>query len=334
MFGGFIKMRKENYLTTKEAAEKLNVTVTTIYNYVKRGRLKPVYDDWSIDGMMLFYEEDIENLKEERPQGYTTGQVATILGMHQTTISKQIKEGKIKAKKVLYKGRMTYFVDEDTLNELITLREKKRNNYIKIFDSNYQLYLFQSLVNDRTNEFGRIMDLSKDKGYLLTDSGREIALENLTKYGFSPLERYSPSKYLNRAGYVYFRFKKPTNLHDKTYDVLETFYRTAGYRNIKISLTDSSINVQIKPVLLEGKISIEDYLNDHIIQGSVVKRHNGIWLDSDMERFTIEMPRELKEKLKALARRKALTLEELILETLMDSTEDGGVYDELQGRKK
>src|SRR5690606_27247431 len=113
-----ICVEKMELLSTKEVAKKLGVTVTTVYNYVKNKKLTPVYDDWTVDETMLFYESDVERLLNQRPIGYTTSQVAKRLGVHQTTISKQIKEGKIPAEKIRYRGRMTYFVQEETLKKL------------------------------------------------------------------------------------------------------------------------------------------------------------------------------------------------------------------------
>lgn len=51
-------------IKTSEAAEILQVKVSTVHKYVKEGKLKPVYeDDWQIDTTKLFYEDDILDLK-------------------------------------------------------------------------------------------------------------------------------------------------------------------------------------------------------------------------------------------------------------------------------
>ncbi|MFD1608483.1 helix-turn-helix domain-containing protein [Oceanobacillus luteolus] len=310
-------MSEENFLSTNEAAKKLNVTVTTIYNYVKKGKLKPVYDDWSIDGMMLFHAEDIEKLRDEPPNGYTTAQAAKILGMHQTTISKQIKEGKIIADRIKYKGRMTYFISENTLNELIALRRKKAFNNLRIFSAKYQLYLYQSLINRQTNELGRVMEITRNGGYFITNGGEKIDLLEMKKHGFSPVERFHAKNPLNRVGYVCFRFTKPTSLHDFMYEVIETFYREAGYKNIQISMTEHHIDVQIKPILIEENMISYEFLKQHIVEGAVVKRHNGIFLDSEQERLTLDVSRKLKGQIKILAKENSKTIEEQAIELIL-----------------
>ncbi|WP_158595152.1 helix-turn-helix domain-containing protein [Oceanobacillus piezotolerans] len=76
-------MEQQELLSTKEVAERLGLTVTTIYQYVKNKKLVPVYEDWTVDETMLFYESDVEKLENQRPTGYTTSEVAKKLGVHQ-----------------------------------------------------------------------------------------------------------------------------------------------------------------------------------------------------------------------------------------------------------
>lgn len=52
-----------NLLTTKEAAERLGVTVYTVARYAREGRLTPALRLPGIRGAMFFQPEDIEALE-------------------------------------------------------------------------------------------------------------------------------------------------------------------------------------------------------------------------------------------------------------------------------
>lgn len=307
-------------LSTKEVAKKLGVTVTTVYNYVKNKKLTPVYDDWTVDETMLFYESDVERLLNQRPIGYTTSQVAKRLGVHQTTISKQIKEGKIPAEKIRYRGRMTYFVQEETLKKLEQkyLSDKEKSFF---YHPKWGYYLFQSFVNEHTKEKARVIELNKDSGFLITDSGKKVAFEHVKEQGFIPLEYFPEKKFINKPGYVHFRFEIPASLHSSIYEVIELFYRSVGHKNMKVYVSDGFIDIHIKPFLLHKNEEYFVLLEEHLISGSVKQRHNGILLDSGMERITIYPTTAQKKKIKTLADKQNMTLNEFILKIVNDYIE-------------
>lgn len=299
-------------LSTKKVAEKLGVTVTTVYQYVKQRKLKPVYDDWSIDETMLFYPSDVQAIIEKRPSGYTTSQAAKKLGVHQTTIAKQIKEGKIEAHKEKYRGKLTYFIKEETLTQMLQSYGKKIRKKTKFYQPDYKLYLYQSLVNEKTNELARVNSITKDGGSIITDSGEEIALSNINMKGYSPLERFPNKNYLNRAGYVHFRFDEPKSLHSRTYKILEIMYRSLSHKNMNLSVLDGYIEVRVKPVILKGSSDYFSLLEENLISGRITERHNGLLLDSGLESIQLNIPSEKKKLLEAAAKSKGLSLKEYL----------------------
>ncbi|MDY0408251.1 helix-turn-helix domain-containing protein [Virgibacillus soli] len=304
-------------LSTKEVAERLGLTVTTIYQYVKNKKLTPVYEDWSVDETMLFYESDVEKIENQKPSGFTTSQVAKILGVHQTTISKQIKEGKIPANKIRYRGRMTYFVQEDILKNLEE-RYSAGNKYRICYQPKWNYYLFQSFLNEQTKAIARIIEFTKgnDSGIALTDSGEKLELESLKQKGFIPLEHFQDKKMINRPGFVHFRFEQPVSLHSFVYELIEAFYRAVGYRNLKIREADGHIDIYIKPFLFKQNEEYFTMLEEHLISGKVTQRHNGILLDSGVERLTIYPSTEQKKKMKVLADERGIAMNDLIIEIL------------------
>jgi len=73
-------------------------------------------------------------------------------------------------------------------------------------------------------------------------------------------------------------------------------------------------------VLLEITDNLAEFLQEHLVQGSIIRRHNGIWLDSELEQLNIEVSKKLKEQLKRMSKSKGVTLEELVIEILSEAT--------------
>lgn len=285
---------------------------------MKNKKLVPVYEDWQVDETMLFYEEDVEKLIEQRPKGYTTSEVAKILGVHQTTISKQIKEGKIPADMTRYRGRMTYFVQEEALEELERTQYPNHRAKSFFYHPKFEYYLFQSFLNEKTREKARIIELTNEGGTVLTDNGEQFAIDDLTMKGFIPQQRFAVQKTINKPGFVTFRFQQPSSLHSFTYEVIESFYRALSHKNMKIYQSNGYIEVHVKPFLLKQNGEYFSLLENHIVEGEVTKRHNGILLDSLIERLTIYPTSKQKEQIYQLANEKKVAVNDLVIKIIED----------------
>ena len=88
-------MEEEELLTVKQAAERLQVSPSTIYYLVKRGRLKhyPL-------GRLRFTRTDIEQLMAEEKGYLTVKEVAEWLRVTPSTVHKMVKQGRLK----VYRG--------------------------------------------------------------------------------------------------------------------------------------------------------------------------------------------------------------------------------------
>ncbi|WP_158595153.1 hypothetical protein [Oceanobacillus piezotolerans] len=172
----------------------------------------------------------------------------------------------------------------------------------------WKYYHFQSFLNEQTKEKARIVELSKEEGVVLTDSGERIPLSELKQRGFIPLEHFKTQNIINKPGYVQFRFEQPASLHSFIYEVIESFYRSLGHKNMKITEADGYINVYVKPFLIKEKGEYYSLLEEHLVSGEITQRHNGILLDSGIERITIFPSTKQKQKLKSIADNKKLTI--------------------------
>ncbi len=88
-------MEEEELLTVKQTAERLQVSPSTIYYLVKRGRLKryPL-------GGLRFTRTDIEQLMSEEKGYLTVKEVAEWLRVAPSTVHKMVKQGRLR----VYRG--------------------------------------------------------------------------------------------------------------------------------------------------------------------------------------------------------------------------------------
>lgn len=318
-------MEKENrkMIKTSEAAELLNVKPSTIHKYVKEEKLQPVYEtNWHIDATKLFYLDEVQALKEKfMKPGITTGEAASLLGLHPTTVNLYIQKNELKAEKKEYKGRSVYFIDPEELERFKsayedTKKREKRNFYDK--ETGYAW--FQSFNDSKGQVNGRILLNESSQPYLSTPDGN-IPYEDIAKSGYSPTYEIKDVKYISRIGFARFEFPESP----QTYRIMDVFYDLLGPKNIKVTLTDERIiDVEIKPILIEETISESDYefLETHLQQGDITKRLEGIFIDSELEILSVPIPSKLKLWIRKEAKEKEITIEELVVKILKEKYDE------------
>lgn len=313
-------MERENQImiTTSEAAELLSVKPSTIHQYVKAGKIKPVYEEnWQIDATKLFYKNDIELLKKqlEKP-GITTGEAAELLGVHPTTVSLYINQGELHAEKKKYRGRNIFFISPKEIerfkSEYINVKKRERKEY---YDKETGYAWFQSFKDRKGNANNRILVDEDGQPFLLTSEGEKILYAEIDKKGYKPVNPIKDIPYKNKRGFAKFRFSET----EAFYQIVELFYKYLGPKNTKILLDDNrEIEVMVRPVLIEEIINEDVYkvLKEALIEGEVTKRIDAIYIDSDVEILAIAAPSNLKQKIKADAEEQNLTMEELVIRIL------------------
>lgn len=311
----------DHYLTTKEVAAELNLSIHTIYKYVREGKLTPVYEDsWQIDQTHLFRKEDIENLKEElKKPGLTTSEVADRLGVHPTTVNSYINQGILKATKHHYRGREIYFINEEDLKQFkIKHHDHMAKKDKSFYSKEKNLYLYQMIINTETNEIGRIMELNEDQGKILLETGETIPINQMLKKGFFPKEQFKEHNHITKPGYAKFKFPKPQHISSPVFNIIELFYRCIGYKNIKLFELDNVIHVEVKPHFIQSENHKYEFelLKEHISKGRVIPRHNGVVIESDIELVTIQLPIELKKQIMEKSKQRGITVSDFIVQVL------------------
>ncbi|PEL08415.1 helix-turn-helix domain-containing protein [Bacillus sp. AFS017336] len=327
---------KEQVLTTKEVIEYLGKewgeepSTTTIYYYVRNGKLKQKYEDnWRIEGTMQFDKHVVEAfaLEYKRPEGYTLSEVAKIVGLHVTTLQKYIKDGSLAASKFDFKGKPTYFVSNESLasfqeSEYVSKSKSKRKSF---FTKNKEFYLYQSFRNETTNDYGRIIRIENNIPTLMTAHGKELVGAGIIASGYEPIYKVGTFKRVTKKNYATFEFILLNDIKSKDYRLFDFIYNFIGAENIDIEQGKNKVTIKIKPFFIQlDKESIDNYyeifkmLKTLLIEGTVQLRHNGLYIGTDFESITINVPKNVKEKLRELANESDLSIEDYLKEKLLN----------------
>jgi len=317
-------MEKENrkMIKTSEAAELLNVKPSTIHKYVKEEKLKPVYEtNWHIDATKLFYLDEVEALKEKLMKpGITTGEAASLLGLHPTTVNLYIQRNELKAEKKEYKGRPVYFIEPEELERFKSAYEETKKREKRGFYDKETGYAWFQLFEGPEGDSGRILLNDSGQPYFFSLEGN-IAYEEIKKNGYTPAYQINDKKYISRKGFARFGFPES----GQAYGIMDLFYKVLGPKNMKVTLTEERIiDVEVKPILIEETISeLEcEYLETHLQQGDITKRLEGIFIDSELEVLSVPIPSELKLKIRKESKEKNITIEELVVKILKEKYEE------------
>jgi hypothetical protein len=319
-------VEKQPMINTKDAAKLLGVKTSTIHRYVKDGKLEPVYkENWQIDGTKYFYINDVESLVEKKP-GITTGEAAKILSLHPTTITQYINRGLLKTEKKLYKGRELHFIEPDELERFKESYEtKKKWEQKEFYDKEGGYGWFQLFMKaEGEEEIGRIVFNDEEQPFLFTNTGREINLEDIKEEGFIPFYPLSEADYIHKKGYAKFRFPYKRQVTNEVFEAVDVFYRFIGPKNMKMTLHNHTILVEVKPFLipLEYSQPISELISKNLIEGKLIQRHDGIYIDSDLETITFSLPSNLKKAIKEDAEKLNITMEEHVLEIINQKYQD------------
>ncbi|MDX8367139.1 helix-turn-helix domain-containing protein [Cytobacillus sp. IB215665] len=318
-----LEENKSEHLTTQQVAEYLGRGTATIYKYVKEGKLTPVYDHskWKMRRTKIFKREEVEKLKAElKKPGISTFEASKRINLKYPTLMSFIYDGTIPAKKLEHRGKEQYFIAEEDLEQFLssdfyarylTQREKKQ------FVSEQGYLLFQSFINPETNINARLMEVDGDEGKIISQDGVAMSIQEAIDEGFESSITFEDKAYSTKKGYATFRFMKPYDVRSNIYSIIEAFYQSTGPKNVRLTVDHNYINVEVKPLYIEGKHhEFMQLLQQHVVSGKVFEEPSGILIDSDLEPLTIYIPSKMKQFIREKAEQEGKTMEEVSVEAL------------------
>lgn len=304
-------------VTTNEAVEMLGLSKQTIYNYVKSGKLKLVYDDWQIDGTMKFYRDEINRLQSsiDRPDGLTVLEAANLLGVSKATIHQYIKSGKLSSEKFHIKGRITSFIPIEEVKNLQEVFQTSQNRK-SYFTKDLAYCLFGLYLKSGSNEKARIIELN-DNGECVakTNMGEFLNKEELVERGFYRAYELRQAKHSTKRGNIIFQFPFPQSINAPIFTLIDTFYEKIGIQNMNLYIEGNTIIAELKPMKLQyHSESLEqdlEILQNCLKNGKLSTRPGFIIFSSSQEQLTTFVEDSVKERIKQIASNQHLGIEEV-----------------------
>ncbi|MBG9613509.1 helix-turn-helix domain-containing protein [Bacillus cereus] len=311
-------------VTTKEAAGLMGVTVQTLLKKEKEGLIECVYkDNWKQFGSKIFYLEDIRGLiKKEEVNGLSTKEAAEILNVAPSTIFTYIKSGKLPATMVEKRGKQVYLIDEEELEIFMLDYEKTKTKERKTFVTKIQdedIYLYQLLIHQHTGKTARVIELNGTDGKILTEDEEILSLSTYKEhdYSFEPIKK---QPVITKRGYISFLFKKPQLFNSITYNLMNLFYKKLGVTNMRLTIKQDTIKLEIKPFVLQvNPLQFQEeikYLHSHMKSGSILPHIEGIYFKSNVEPLTFHADYEFKQKIVKMATDAGIGQEEFLLQAV------------------
>ncbi|MGG5737398.1 helix-turn-helix domain-containing protein [Bacillus cereus group sp. IBL03679] len=308
-------------VTTKEAAEMLEVTVQTVLKKEKEGLIACVYkDNWKQFGSKIFYLEDIQSLMiEDQVDGFTTKEAADLLNVAPSTIFTYIKSGKLPATQVEKRGKQVYVIGEEDLEAFQKQYDSKANRKerkrfrMKIQDT--EIFLFQLLTHQETSKQARVIEINGTDGRVMTEEEAVFSLSAYKEKGYR-VPTYPKTPVITKRGILSFSFRKPQLFHAMPYRLINLFYEKIGVANMRVSLQQDTIHLEVKPCLLrvnpaEWQEEIQ-YLYTHMTSGSLVPHTKGVFLKSNMESLSFHADHAFKQQVIAMAKAEEMGQEEFL----------------------
>ncbi|MBO1582921.1 helix-turn-helix domain-containing protein [Bacillus sp. XF8] len=311
-------------VTTKEAADLMGVTVQTILKKEKEGLIECVYkDNWKQFGSKIFYLEDIERLmNREEIKGLSTKEAAELLNVAPSTIFTYIKSGKLPATMVKKRGKQVYVIAEEDLEIFHLDYEKTTTKERKTFISKIQdteIYLFQLLTHKDTSKLARVIEINGTDGKVITQDEEIFPLSDYKELGYTA-EHFGKHTVITKRGYLSFTLKKPQLFNSITYNLINLFYKEIGVTNMRLTVIQDKIHIEIKPFVLKVEpLQFQEeikYLHSHMKTGSILPHIEGIYFKSNVEPLTFHADHEFKQKIIEMASAAGLGQEEFLLQAV------------------
>lgn len=306
----------KKYIRTKEAAQRIGVSMSTVHKMMREGLLKPVNENsYKLDGGYLFDEAEVQKLaeKQERVEGYTIKEFSELTGFSEAIIRNDVYAGKIPAVK-LSQGRREWRILPNALE--IYPKNKKvvvDNRTAPIYHEEY--YLFQKV--SKGNQTGRIIQFSHDIFTIGLLDGSTIQVHIKDIASWTPVDKITHKVIITHPGHVTFDFPIPDHIENPTYLVINLIIKHAGIENVHCVIGDK-INFKVKRVSIPKDLAEWiPLLKTHLVSGDIIEKHQSYLLQPNLYSINTYVPKEIKQRIQELADKDGTSLQEKTRELIL-----------------
>ncbi|MDP5273566.1 helix-turn-helix domain-containing protein [Chengkuizengella axinellae] len=299
----------KKYMSITEVANEFNISKTSVYKLMEHSntekRLEPINKETHRgDGGYRFKAQDVERIKAfYEKKDLTSSDAAKILNVSTTYIHKLIKNKEIKYYEDEYKGKRTYFIKKEEVEQYkLDHPELEKNE--TIYHKKEGLFLFQPFKKgDQLARIHKINSRGKKKvaAFLITENGEEIPYEKADEEGWKRGVVLEHKKNITTYGTAKFEFPKPAAINSLIYDMIVEMLKHIGANNMKIDVGDKIV-VEVKKSELKGiqsqtHFDYIDAMKKFIVEGKIVEKYDGVLIDTGLTPMTFYVDEQSKEKI-------------------------------------
>lgn len=309
-------------MNTTEVKEYLGVSNFIVNNLMKQGKLIPINKDtWRLDGCFLFKREDVEVIKKERAtEGLTIYQASKKYDVSTYQLEKWLEEGKLTATIQEHRKRVTKFIKEEELRQV--LQRSNQANTLYTYSKKHNTALFQRYIQGNT--IARIISISKRGETMLIDEfGNEITLKEAKEIGFVPAYDLSDKPRSHHQRFVKFRIPKSIQLRSSSFQLIDLILQYVSPRNLKVSEEEGFWYFDIRQSLIELPMGMQsewiESLTPYLIEGKLVERvNNSVYLNSRSVTKAVTMSSKEYKEMNKIAKAMNSTVEAFIASAIRE----------------
>ncbi|MFL0364589.1 MULTISPECIES: helix-turn-helix domain-containing protein [Pseudobacillus] len=310
--------------TIEEAATILNKSKSTIYKYIKEGKLT-LLTYWEKRGMRLLSKKDVENLAKEQKDeklGWTTAETAQFLGLSRSTIQHFIHEGQLPAIKGKMQGKDAYYIKEEDVRIFGKKHERYiRREYIKrrpFYDREHNIALYQRFSSPSINEARLIWDKKKKWQFMILPTREILSFhEGIYRHLLTPDYALTYGEQIGHPGLA--TATLPLD-HPLTFQWIDIIYQQSDLANIYFefdAVSPTMLTIKLKNTVFENvSLQLSSFLKERIEEGRIEVTGKQVLIESGMDLMTIQLPSKLKEKIRQKAEKEKTNMQKVVLNIL------------------
>ncbi len=307
----------KDWYTKNEVAEKLGISLGTVYHWAKQGKLSKIEDPNTNIREARYLKEEVDalhgKLQENRPDGIRPSSLARQLKVPVSKVYNIIRENNLPVNEFPIGDERTGISIPEELIETIHNELKKslpkRGTSAEFFNYHYDIALFQRFTTPNGQDIRVMRNEKSDWGFYHQSRTFIPYTTGISEYRYIPTYLIH-QKNIAVKGYVDFILPKDSN---ESFDLLDFAYEHWGVENVRLREQDLYIEFSIKSGVRQVSAPLPESLSlatiEKYIHAGKVQVDGEEWtLVSGSQNFMLDLPEDLMKLLRKAAKRENISM--------------------------
>lgn len=305
---------QEPYYTRKVVAEKLGISESTVYKYVKDGKIRAVPNPNKMRSQVVYFATEVDELAEVRAalqiddNALSIAQVAAQYGLKKQQISYILSSHELEVNRIKLDNRTKITIPPATVSQIIRIHEQMNQNdkYLRkqYYNEALDMFLYQLFTDEQENLY-RVATQDGEWGFKSKSLGfiSMSQLENEPTIQLKPVYSIHSNLPFKASSYLKFSFRNTDYEYSYFVHILDYFLSVVGCDAVKLEVTDDNFNLSIAQVIIDiqqqplpKNIGINE-LNHYVLEGDISVVGTELFIIGNTQSITFEIERSLYNSL-------------------------------------